>query len=145
MAILYAEKTCFPDGKEGIKQQQLNNCFIFKAPLSKVQEEAQKLLDNADANNVNEIESCFECSKKMEGLKQCSKCKLAKYCSQDCQIKHWSSTHKKLCTQSENLLRLSALPRQIRRKLFVNIICFYLVFLNLSNFERFSKLCLFSK
>jgi len=118
LAIHYAEKTCFPDGKEGIKQQQLNNCIVFKGSLSKVQEEAQKLLDNADAGKVSEIESCFECGKKMENLKQCSKCKLAKYCLQECQIKHWSSTHKKFCAQSDNLLRLAVLPRQIRRMLF---------------------------
>ena len=30
-------------------------------------------------------------------LKQCSKCKVLKYCSEDCQVEHWKLIHKKHC------------------------------------------------
>ncbi|KAF7290581.1 hypothetical protein MIND_01298200 [Mycena indigotica] len=42
--------------------------------------------------------SCDSCGKKPEGfdLKQCAKCRVARYCSRECQEKEWP-THKKKC------------------------------------------------
>eukprot|EP00092_Neocalanus_flemingeri_P086984 GFUD01109681.1.p1 GENE.GFUD01109681.1~~GFUD01109681.1.p1 ORF type:complete len:473 (-),score=97.23 GFUD01109681.1:35-1453(-) len=42
---------------------------------------------------------CFNCSKDNKSLKlsQCSKCKVAMYCSNVCQNEHWLTTHKKHC------------------------------------------------
>ena len=37
-----------------------------------------------------------------EGVKQCSRCKSAKYCSQKCQAEHWSS-HSVICTSIREL------------------------------------------
>lgn len=81
MVILYAEKKVYDDGRQGIRQENLDTCAVFRAPLKKVQQEAHKLLDNADACAVQELEECFSCAKKIENLSRCSKCKLAKYCS----------------------------------------------------------------
>ena len=36
---------------------------------------------------------------------------LAKYCSVACQRVHWKEIHKRLCPQSETLLRLTSLQR----------------------------------
>ena len=33
----------------------------------------------------------------MSALKRCSKCKLATYCSEQCQKEHWHNTHKNHC------------------------------------------------
>ena len=32
-------------------------------------------------------------------LKQCSKCKVLKYCSEDCQVEHWKLVHSKHCKE----------------------------------------------
>ena len=81
LAILYPERKTFLDGNEGIREESLESCFVFKASLDKVQKEAQLLLRNADLRHKQEQEECFGCGLKQEGLKQCANCKLAKYCS----------------------------------------------------------------
>ena len=43
---------------------------------------------------------CFNCLEDEDGtikLSQCSKCKVAQYCSPVCQKEHWLTTHKKHC------------------------------------------------
>ncbi|KAJ7624863.1 hypothetical protein FB45DRAFT_1061019 [Roridomyces roridus] len=40
--------------------------------------------------------ACLACGKTAEALKICSKCRLAEYCSQKCQVSHWPS-HKPAC------------------------------------------------
>ncbi|KAL0482179.1 hypothetical protein AKO1_013332 [Acrasis kona] len=40
--------------------------------------------------------SCDKCGKKAEDIKQCSSCKVAKYCGRDCQVADWGS-HKLQC------------------------------------------------
>jgi hypothetical protein len=79
LAILYPERKVFLDMTEGIREENLDSCFIFKAPLKIVQEEAQKLLNNADMVGVEK--QCFNCGLKSERLSHCANCKLANYCS----------------------------------------------------------------
>ena len=43
-----------------------------------------------------EIKECSYCSTRSNQLKKCSKCKLAWYCNQGCQARHWKE-HKKEC------------------------------------------------
>ncbi|XP_061184709.1 uncharacterized protein LOC133192723 [Saccostrea echinata] len=42
---------------------------------------------------------CWECGKKSSHnvLKKCSRCKVAVYCSKDCQKRDWMNIHKELC------------------------------------------------
>ena len=47
-----------------------------------MQEEARKLLNDADFESRNEEHECFGCETKVTDIKRCSGCKLAKYCSQ---------------------------------------------------------------
>ncbi len=57
------------------------HCFIFKAPLEDVSEEAKKLLNDADLTSRDEKQECFSCRAKVKDIKKCSGCNLAKYCS----------------------------------------------------------------
>ena len=88
MCILYPEKKIFLDFTEGIRQEHLDLCFIFLANLETVQNEAQKLLNDADtaaANGVQESE-CFTCGTKKAKMSRCGNCGLARYCSK---VKNW--------------------------------------------------------
>lgn len=111
MAILYPEKKPFLNLRWGIKQNDLDTVFIFDTSLKKVQDEAERLLQSADLGpNSKETSECFSCGIKAD-LSRCASCKLAKYCSKECQTKAWKSGHKKLCKQADVLLRLALLPR----------------------------------
>ena len=67
-----------------INYANVGKCFIFKAPLRQVLKEAMCLLRDADSKHLNQLQECFGCGIKREGLLRCSKCKLAKYCSKVC-------------------------------------------------------------
>ena len=43
--------------------------------------------------------TCLKCLKTIEGILTCSRCRTAKYCSKQCQEKHWK-VHKLQCTDS---------------------------------------------
>ena len=87
LAILYPSKKQFMDMTEGIRQEVLNSCFIFEGPLKLVQDEAQKLLNDADIETPlpgasKQTPACFGCgSSEGKTLSRCSACKMAKYCS----------------------------------------------------------------
>jgi hypothetical protein len=83
LCILYPEKKTFLDMNQGIILENLDACFVFKAPLQQVQIEAQKLMRNTDIQTNQPLE-CFHCGIQSENLSQCSECKLAKYCSRVC-------------------------------------------------------------
>jgi hypothetical protein len=47
--------------------------------------------------------ACSFCLYESESLKRCSKCKVAQYCSPECQVKAWKAEHKKECAVLKNL------------------------------------------
>ena len=50
--------------------------------------------------SVNRLDTCSQCFKYMEkkDVRCCSRCKIAKYCSRECQVEHWKSgPHKAFC------------------------------------------------
>ena len=76
------EKSNFLDGSQGIRQENLSVCYIFKANLEVLKHEAGKLLKDFDARSRKSyVSECFECGTKKQSMNQCSCCKLAKYCS----------------------------------------------------------------
>lgn len=107
-ALLGAEKKIFMDMTEGVRMENLETCWAFKASLTDVMNEADKLLAAADAKAQNKPANCFACEKPSTSC--CGKCKMACYCSRECQVKAWSK-HKKLCQDSAKLLSLACLPR----------------------------------
>ena len=55
--------------------------------------------------------NCAACGKGGEGLKECNRCKLVKYCNANCQRAHWSK-HKKECKKRAAELHDEALFKQ---------------------------------
>ena len=43
---------------------------------------------------------CANCTKLFPKMNQCSRCKIVKYCSRDCQSSHWKKVHKESCTKA---------------------------------------------
>ncbi len=72
----------------------MDSCFVFKANLIDLFQEAMHLLNDADMNSKNEKAACFGCGVICENISRCGNCKLAKYCSKECQAKCWKTTHK---------------------------------------------------
>ena len=107
-ALLNAEKKTFMDMTDGVRLEQLDTCWAFKASLKDVTDEADKLLAAADAKAEKKPASCFACAKPTTSC--CGKCKIARFCSRECQITEWPK-HKKLCRDAAKLLSLSCLPR----------------------------------
>jgi MYND finger len=42
-------------------------------------------------------DGCGTLERKVGNLKNCGKCRQTRYCSRDCQLKHWKQGHKKKC------------------------------------------------
>ncbi|XP_036367133.1 uncharacterized protein LOC115222007 isoform X2 [Octopus sinensis] len=57
--------------------------------------------DKSAVKKSVKAEKCDNCGKFDEHLKECAKCKIAKYCSKSCQISAWP-LHKKSCKSSNN-------------------------------------------
>lgn len=57
--------------------------------------EAQKqsVYQNISCSNAN----CEGSNKNFETYKRCARCKTARYCSKECQVKHWKGGHSKNC------------------------------------------------
>ncbi|GAQ82118.1 hypothetical protein KFL_001010045 [Klebsormidium nitens] len=69
-------------------------------PVPRTEAEARKLERLGDKIPVVtelSLPQCAKCGKKDEDLLRCAKCKKERYCSRDCQIKHWAAGHKKVC------------------------------------------------
>lgn len=47
---------------------------------------------------------CGNCEGESEEMKTCSRCKLARYCSQECQREHWAA-HKVVCQKPPEAFR----------------------------------------
>lgn len=100
VAVLFAEKKQFLDTTHGIRLEQnhLNFVFIFKCKLEELV---------AEAEHIRKVE-CSVClaTKEKKKLMHCTVCKVARYCSRDCQKQHWTSIHKKTCNQMRTLSKL---------------------------------------
>jgi hypothetical protein len=107
-ALLNAERKNFMDMTSGVRMENLNTCWTFKASLGDVIDEADKLLAAADAKEKHEQNRCFTCAN--PSTSRCAKCMLACFCSRECQVTAWPK-HKKLCKDSSKLLSLACLLR----------------------------------
>ena len=111
LVVLYPTKIPKMEKNKLVMVYDPDSYFVFKASSIDVDKEAAKLLKLRDLVEEKKELECFGCGAKTSVIMQCSACKLAKYCSKECQEKAWKLCHKNLCKQSEILLRVASLPR----------------------------------
>lgn len=62
-------------------------------------------VSSSDGNNIKRSR-CFCCEKQEEEVtfKLCGKCKVAKYCSRECQLQDWKKQHKRACASYQRMM-----------------------------------------
>ncbi|KIY62252.1 hypothetical protein CYLTODRAFT_494759 [Cylindrobasidium torrendii FP15055 ss-10] len=55
---------------------------------------------------------CYFCSVRKEDLRRCSRCRLATYCSEECQRRSWQASHKRQCIPHASLVDSNGKLRQ---------------------------------
>ena len=105
LAILYAQSKCMLDLTEGIRQEDLDSVFVFKAPLSQVTEAIQWCTKSTKSSSTVTSECSTNACNIMDRLKTCARCNYAKYCSKEHQISDWKR-HKMICSDMKTIVRL---------------------------------------
>ena len=111
LVLLYPKKVKKYEKNKFVIVKNPDSYFVFKVSMIDMVKQAAKLLTIMDSVEEKKELECFGCGAKTSVIMQCSACKLAKYCSKECQKKSWKMCHKNLCNQSEILLRVASLPR----------------------------------
>ena len=108
----------FMNGISRVIVRDQNSCFFLNSSIETFKLEAERLLRTKDSMINNEEIECFGCGNKSAKI-SCSKCNLAKYCSNDCQ-KNSIKSHSNFCKHEEVLLRLASFSRHDKIKKFIN-------------------------
>lgn len=86
----------------GKPQQQHNETVLIPTSTeTTTQSQENEQMGKKEKINFVYCENCFQEEKTEGRFKPCSRCKLVKYCGNDCQSAHWKSTHNKLCIPVE--------------------------------------------
>mmetsp|Transcript_26075 Transcript_26075/g.42616 ORF Transcript_26075/g.42616 Transcript_26075/m.42616 type:complete len:584 (-) Transcript_26075:100-1851(-) len=104
LCILYPYVREFMDGTSGIRQENASTVMLFPVPLPQLTTEVAALQLASDP----QLFACVVC-RKPQSSKKCGACKYARYCSKECQTKHWGSGHKQLCRHTKMLTALALL------------------------------------
>ena len=105
LAIMYAESKHMLDLTKGIRQENLDSVFVFKASLSEVNEAIQWCTKSKSSSSTVASKCSTNACNTMDRLKTCARCNYAKYCSKEHQISDWKR-HKMICSDMKTILRL---------------------------------------
>jgi len=75
------------------------NCHVIKQAAAAREMKEQQRVSRRCTN-------CGKTETSKHILSWCAKCKKVQYCGRDCQVKHWSETHKKECKRLRAEIRL---------------------------------------
>ncbi len=72
-----------------IAQRAASNSGPFKLPEGGIPDRVARAMDETE-QRVNDLwKECASCGRTVRGTKVCSRCKRVRYCSKDCQRRHW--------------------------------------------------------
>ena len=104
IAIFYPYVHEFMDLSTGIRQTNSRTAMVFPASFEILAIEYDFI-----RGATQSPDTCCVChGRSASPIKRCKNCKLATYCSKDCQVIHWKKSHKKFCSKYSGILsRLS--------------------------------------
>ena len=107
--VASAEQHHFLDGSVGLRVENLSTVSIAPCMMDEMLVLSEIYHDRKDtycwwcgSSNVScqlgrNCPSCGSSDRGEEGLKKCSACKVARYCSRECQLNDWKECHKWSC------------------------------------------------
>ncbi|ORY68941.1 uncharacterized protein BCR38DRAFT_424825 [Pseudomassariella vexata] len=96
VALMHPLAHSFLDGSHGVRIEDGDEITIFPCKV----DELIKLNTDSIKHNwlVEEPKTCHSCGEAKQTMERCGGCKLAYYCSKDCQVKGWKDKgHKTQC------------------------------------------------
>lgn len=104
LCVMFAEQHMFLDMTVGLRVEELDTVKVIKCSLSDLLALSKRYSQCS--------ECCWGCGKTSSGyssasLKKCSACKVAHYCSKECQVKDWTDTHCRFCKVIPDFLSLA--------------------------------------
>lgn len=112
--VATAQQHNFLDSSVGLRVEDLNTVSVAPCSMDEMFTLSQLYHERRDTN-------CWWCGEEKvacpsasgaastseEGLKKCSACKVARYCSKECQMSDWKDTHKWSCKAMPIFLKLT--------------------------------------
>ena len=107
LCVMFAQRHMFLDLTVGLRVEELDTVQVIKCSLSDLLALSKRYSQCS--------ECCWGCGKTSSGdscgatasLKKCSACKVAHYCSKECQVKDWKETHRRFCKAIPDFLSLA--------------------------------------
>lgn len=79
----------------------------FDLPKDKIPPEIAALIGRSSNDATPHYEKCAQCTEPASN--GCSRCKIVKYCSRECQRRHWKACHKASCERAREICLREAL------------------------------------
>ena len=79
----------------------------FDVPADKVPPQIAAMIGRSEEDPTPHYDKCAQCTQ--SASQQCTRCKIVKYCTRDCQRRHWKACHKASCEQAREISLRQAL------------------------------------
>lgn len=103
IAVLYAQQHPWRESSTGIRIEEGDTVHFFPYKLDQLLSLGEQILQGVPPSKESaELRACNRCGKKSGFLMCCSACRIAWYCSRNCQKIDWSTNgHNKNCKTSQ--------------------------------------------